>query len=313
MVYCQCIEKIKNKNGIITHYKIFDFENDTRVVTKEALKSVINAGKLTVVNLKLSVDNKLVDRSTEETANMIDKLGLKSSTAKDEKQYQKGMMLGTVPDIDSYGTIISMPSSSTVLINGKCKGVYRVFSCDGTVIFDGNSDFRMNERMNADKFIIKNPVLIKYLTEYKLVAKNGILISVADANDKLLDIIFKTIKEYGRNRDNIGGEVPIIYVDDKVMDVDRALLKMRSIIKRQKPSLNPGRRSYDLAVYVLFMKLLSISFNNNTDFLIGADKFTEEFDIQGNKVSRGDLQDYTYRYKSEYFMRAYNQLSTRGN
>jgi hypothetical protein len=60
MIYAICIGKRK-ENNVIVEYKLKDFSNKTMVVTAEELKDFIRNGKLTVVNLTLTSNNKLVD------------------------------------------------------------------------------------------------------------------------------------------------------------------------------------------------------------------------------------------------------------
>lgn len=60
MVYAICIGKRK-ENNVIVEYKLKDFTNKTTIVSADELKEFIKAGKITVVNLTLTSNNKLVD------------------------------------------------------------------------------------------------------------------------------------------------------------------------------------------------------------------------------------------------------------
>lgn len=60
VVYAICIGKHK-ENNIIVEYKLKDFTNKTMVVAADELKEYIRSGKLTVVNLTLTSNNKLID------------------------------------------------------------------------------------------------------------------------------------------------------------------------------------------------------------------------------------------------------------
>ena len=60
MIYAICIGKRK-ENNVIVEYKLKDFTNKTTVVSADELKEFIKAGKITVVNLTLTSNNKLVD------------------------------------------------------------------------------------------------------------------------------------------------------------------------------------------------------------------------------------------------------------
>ena len=60
MIYAICVGKRK-ENNVIVEYKLKDFTNKTTVVSADELKEFIKAGKITVVNLTLTSNNKLVD------------------------------------------------------------------------------------------------------------------------------------------------------------------------------------------------------------------------------------------------------------
>ena len=60
MIYAICVGKRK-ENNVIVEYKLKDFTNKTTVVGADELKEFIKAGKITVVNLTLTSNNKLVD------------------------------------------------------------------------------------------------------------------------------------------------------------------------------------------------------------------------------------------------------------
>lgn len=60
MIYAICVGKRK-ENNVIVEYKLKDFSNKVLVVEADELKEFIRNGKLTVVNLTLTSNNKLVD------------------------------------------------------------------------------------------------------------------------------------------------------------------------------------------------------------------------------------------------------------
>lgn len=63
MIQVKCIEKIRDKNGKIYGYKLQDLNQQTRAITSGILKDAIRRGEIEVVNLKLTSDNKLIDRA----------------------------------------------------------------------------------------------------------------------------------------------------------------------------------------------------------------------------------------------------------
>ena len=62
MVQAKCTEKIRDKNNHIIGYRLIDKNKNEVLVKAEKLKEVIRAGKLEVINLTLTSDNRLVDK-----------------------------------------------------------------------------------------------------------------------------------------------------------------------------------------------------------------------------------------------------------
>lgn len=60
MVEVKCIDKQRNKQGVITAYKLADKQNKVTVMSASELKSAIKSGKVKVVNLTLTKDDRLV-------------------------------------------------------------------------------------------------------------------------------------------------------------------------------------------------------------------------------------------------------------
>ena len=70
MVYCKCIEEIRDGN-IIDAYKLSDSQGNCRVLDKNTLKLEIQRGNLTVVNLKLTKNGRIIHRSKVEEYQMM--------------------------------------------------------------------------------------------------------------------------------------------------------------------------------------------------------------------------------------------------
>lgn len=60
MVEVKCIDKQRNKQGVITAYKLADKQNKVTIMSASELKSAIKSGKVKVVNLTLTKDDRLV-------------------------------------------------------------------------------------------------------------------------------------------------------------------------------------------------------------------------------------------------------------
>ncbi len=81
MVYAVCIGKRK-ENNVIVEYKLKDFTNKTIVVGSEELKQFIKNGKIVVVNLTLTSNNKLVDSGIKD----LDSLQKKEKVVKTREE-----------------------------------------------------------------------------------------------------------------------------------------------------------------------------------------------------------------------------------
>ena len=65
IILAKCIEKLRNDKGIIQSYRLVDTKGHIGLMGAEQLKQGIRAGRIRVVNLTLTSDNRLVDGATE--------------------------------------------------------------------------------------------------------------------------------------------------------------------------------------------------------------------------------------------------------
>ena len=61
MLQAKCIEKIRDKNNLITAYKLQDTQGNNTTISAQQLKQAIKANQINIVNLKLTSDNRLID------------------------------------------------------------------------------------------------------------------------------------------------------------------------------------------------------------------------------------------------------------
>ena len=73
MIKAKCIRKDRNKQGVITGYELIDEKGQLGYFTSDVLKSNIVNGYVDVINLKLTSDNKLIDK-TEDISSIIEKV-----------------------------------------------------------------------------------------------------------------------------------------------------------------------------------------------------------------------------------------------
>lgn len=65
MIYAVCVDKLRDNNNVITQYKLRDFFCKESIFDAVTLKEYISKGKLSVCNLTLTSDNKLVEKKVE--------------------------------------------------------------------------------------------------------------------------------------------------------------------------------------------------------------------------------------------------------
>lgn len=63
MIEVKCIDKQRNKSGDITAYKLIDRQWNIKVLKPLELKQMIKQGQIKVVNLTLTSNNRLIDKS----------------------------------------------------------------------------------------------------------------------------------------------------------------------------------------------------------------------------------------------------------
>lgn len=65
MIQAKCIQKFKDKQGRIYGYRLVDINGQTQDVTPGDLKLAIRDKRITVINLALTSDNRLIDKKEE--------------------------------------------------------------------------------------------------------------------------------------------------------------------------------------------------------------------------------------------------------
>ena len=70
MIYAVCIGKARDGNNNITQYKLRDFTGQETIFDARGLKEYISKGRITVCNLTLTSDNKLMEKKVESLADL---------------------------------------------------------------------------------------------------------------------------------------------------------------------------------------------------------------------------------------------------
>lgn len=282
MIWCKCIQKIRDNNGIIIEYEIADLNGEHRIVSKDALKNAIAARQVSIVNLKLSKDGKLMDRSIEEQAKLTKELHLGIVTEDDKNKYLKARMLGIAPVVKDNGWVDSFPNAEQIAITPNIYGIESNGQLSNkTIIFYGNNKLRFSSYGETyGKAIIKNPTLVAAMVNQEFKAKE-IVLDFDDMDLKLIDIIFKHFKsDYEYNND----EYSKVFVENSRLDCEDVYNRVHSILKRQKPSSKPDRRCYDIIAYLRLIHCMYKSFGNNS-ILSLANEYITEYKFKVNRIS----------------------------
>ena len=71
MIQAKCIEKFRDKNNHIYGYRLIDLNGQTQDIQSDNLKRAIQNGQINVVNLTLTSDNRLVDKTEKQPNDKI--------------------------------------------------------------------------------------------------------------------------------------------------------------------------------------------------------------------------------------------------
>lgn len=277
MIWCKCINKIRDKNGIITDYCIVSVGGEQRVVSKNQLKTAIANNQVALVNLKLSKDGKLMDRAIEEEAQLTKNLTFKDLQddkkqeiiQKNEKMMLKANMLGIAAQMDSYNVVVGCSNVDRIVIPPNARGAdLRALSKfrGKTLVVPENTEWGRSLPIGmqhllstADILVIRDEALCAHVNDHKITADN-IVFDFSNINEKTLDIIFKTYKDEVNAFTNKLREITIV---NSRLDEDTAVGRCRKILLRQKPSSVVDRRAFDLITYLRLIRTVKDSYNDN--------------------------------------------------
>ena len=276
MIWCKCIQKIRDNNGIIIEYEIADLNGEHRIVSKDALKNAIANRQVSMVNLKLSKDGKLMDRSIEEQAKLTKELHLGIVTEDDKNKYLKARMLGIAPVVRDNGWVDSFPNAEQIAITPNIYGIESNGQLSNkTVIFYGNNKVKFSSYGEKyGKAIIKNPTLIASMVERDFRAKETVL-DFDDMDLKLIDIIFKYFKSDVEYADYDNNEYRKVIVESSRLECNEVYNRVHSILKRQKPSGKLERRCYDIIAYLRLIYCMYLSFGDESILELASEYIAE--------------------------------------
>ena len=296
MLWCKCIQKIRDNNGVIVEYEIADLNGEHRVVLKDALKNAIVNKQVSVVNLKLAKDGKLMDRATEEQAQLMKELNLGTVTEADNNTYLKARMIGMAPLVDKDGWTSSFPNSEQIAITPNVKYIISDRKLvDKTVIFYGSNkvDFAFGEMYG--NVIIKNQTVVSSLINKEFVVNNSVVFDFDNMDLKIIDIIFKILKTDIRNY--MSTDMTVYLVDNSRLNCEEVYAKVGQILKRQKPSSKIERRCYDIVAYLRLIYSMYLSFNNNS-VLKYANDYIVEYLQKADRLSGGNDSYNNFLFKN---------------
>ena len=264
MVKAKCIEKVRNKNNIIIGYTLQDNTGYTITVEPKQLKEKIASGEVEIVNLKLTPSGRLIDRSIEDT--LKNYIILDSDKEANMKQYNKAVILGVAPNLDSNGNVTGISGINVIFTDATNKFAYNIIEDRAKATFNGSKELEkslkyISIRLVFGEVIVNNPCVMANIGEgrdYSVsIVSPNIFINHKLITIKTVDEIFKILKnQYSAG---IPGHIFKITMNTNNLDKDEVYDRVFKIIKRQKPSSKSGRRAYDLMVYSEFIYSMWIS------------------------------------------------------
>lgn len=186
MVQAKCIKKIRDRTGRITGYVLVDVNNKTLSMSSTELKELIKEHKINVINLRLTNDNRLIDRSGKEMVTSNDAaINQTSQVARELQTSQVARALAELYII--YGIGVKQLARHTAL--GLCT--------DADIDFDPNADYVMQATLAFQKLISNQ----KYIEEILLalcgrsdIYKNIAIKDETEINTSLASKILEDLK-----------------------------------------------------------------------------------------------------------------------
>ena len=165
MLKVKCIQKFRDKNNIIIGYRIMDQNGNTKDVSSESLKQVIEQGKLEVINLTLTSDNRLIDKGITQTPTKQTQKPIKKSYQKTidiDKMLLRLKLLGyAVTEIETSSNhkiyLIKMSEEGYKIIIQDQDGITEIKSSCITEIDEGCGHTIYLAKMSEENYILIIP------------------------------------------------------------------------------------------------------------------------------------------------------------
>ena len=302
MIWCKCVDKIRDKNGVILQYDLVSVSGERKIVDKDALKRAIMNNQIGVVNLRVSSDGKLLNRSIEDEARLTAQLSSKNieqveqeKIANKEKRFaMKANLLGAAATLDSNGVVIGIPQKGRIIVTPDAKYIGSNLEWNGREVeINGTNVIKNLHNMNlADTVIVKNPTTLADISEHNL-RPHKLILDFDQIDEKTIDIIFKTYKT--EVEDDITYHSKQILINPDRLPEDKAVDRARKILMRQKPSSKEARRCYDIVVYLRLIQTIIESYKN-TELLPMAKEYIAEYQSKIRQAMLYSSNDAFQRY-----------------
>lgn len=286
MIQAKCINKIKNKYGVIEQYTLQDKTGETITVTSKQLKDAILAGKIEIVNLQLTKNNRLMDKNIEDTLKSYSIMDSNINEQKSKAQYSKSVMLGMAPVLNEHGHVVDVDSERVLFTDATNIFSRSIYAENVTATFSGTKEINkvmtyMPLTLQFKEVIVNNPCLMTNIGNgnsmgIKVISRD-ITIKHNCVDIKTVDEIFRLLKN--QHKEGYTGNVFKIKIEPGAgnLNTDDIFDRACKILKRQKPSSNNCRRAYDLLIYLQFIYSMWLSTNNDKRYIDIAQMYIEEF------------------------------------
>lgn len=264
MVKCKCIEKKRNKHGIIKSYVLQDNTGRKLEITAEQLKQAIFFEQVEVTNLKLTADGKLINKQDINIPDNINKIG--NDAFSDKKQLHN--------EVGGIGHYIELPKN--ININDRAFIDYKPENIGKNIKIPAGAKIDSSAFIHSKS--LGNVYIDEMVTIFKRCIQENTDTKIIKSKDraKLADLLSKTI---GREVKTITmyGTLNAYFIDTFIIDFDTEYLikfnnenivEIASICKyyNNKKLLNSkNNEKYIKNIIIDIVKYINNKYNENND------------------------------------------------
>lgn len=255
----KCIKKSK------LNYTLIGIDGKEIDINSKYLREQIKSGRFIVTNLKVTEKgDKIIERTIGESSEYYRTYFKNAKTNISEKNdsiNKVGVMLNVLPIVNDHGEMIGIPSTSkSIYITSRVKSILKKqYSQDCTFEFL-YTPYILNtvgpEMISGEKIVIHTDGLMDYILNYRIVG--NIIVINTDVNIKIIDTIFKIIRDSGFNT----FRMEICTYNPNKINKCEAINKLERILEKQKENKNIAARCFNLTNCILLIYSISLTYKD---------------------------------------------------